>query len=45
METLSQVIKSYRAFAVAGLLEKTKSALIILSRDNDISQFTGTKEK
>ncbi len=45
METLSQVIKSYRAFAVAGLLEKTKSALIILSRDNDISQFTVQLER
>jgi transcription-repair coupling factor (superfamily II helicase) len=45
METLSQVIKSYRAFAVAGILEKTKSALVVLSRDSDIPQFTAQLER
>jgi len=44
MEVLSEVIKSYRAFAVADLLEKSlhtknKAVLIVLSRDQDIAQF------
>lgn len=45
MEIYSQVIKSYRAFAVAGLLEKISSALIVLSRDSDIPQFTAQLER
>lgn len=45
MEILSQVIKSYRAFAVARLLEKTNLALIALSRDSDIPQFTMQLER
>ncbi|MEI6628821.1 MAG: hypothetical protein WCN27_05420, partial [Alphaproteobacteria bacterium] len=45
METLSQVIKSYRAFAVSGLCEKAKSALIVLSRDRDIPQFKAQLER
>lgn len=40
MNILSHVIKSYRSFAVAKLLEKTKSALVVLSRDQDVHQFT-----
>lgn len=39
MTIFSQVIKSYRAFAVAKLVEKEASALIVLSRDQDIYQF------
>ncbi len=39
MKIFSQVIKSYRPFAVAKLLEKTESALVVLSRDQDIHQF------
>ncbi len=45
MEILSQVLKSYRAFAVAGLLEKINSALIVLNRDSDIPQFTAQLER
>ncbi len=45
METLSQVIKSYRAFAVSGLCEKAESALIVLSRDRDIPQFKAQLER
>jgi transcription-repair coupling factor (superfamily II helicase) len=40
MIVFSQVIKSYRPFAVAKLLEKETSALIVLSRDHDVHQFT-----
>ncbi len=39
MKTLSQVTKSYRPFAVSALVEKTKSALVVLSRDQDVPLF------
>ncbi len=42
---LSQVIKSYRAFATAKLCEQTKTALIVLSRDRDITQFKDQLER
>lgn len=40
MQIFSQIIKSYRPFAIAKLLEKEDSALIVLSRDHDVHQFT-----
>lgn len=39
MNVFSQVIKSYRPFAVAKILEKNDSALIVLSRDHDVHSF------
>lgn len=45
MEIFSQVIKSYRAFAVAKLLEKVDSSLIVLSRDHDVPQLVAQLER
>lgn len=45
MEVLSQITKSYRAFATADLCVKSKSALVVLSRDSDIPQFKQQLER